>query len=281
MDRAGKLQPIPASEQQYTTVDMSPDGRRLSVGVGGANNVQWAYDLERNQMTRLTTRFDVEGGVWTHDGLRVTYWSGTDIRSVAADGSGKEEVLISASVAAGRRLLPESWSQDGQTLSLSVYTPGKGSDVGLYSPSTKTLNLLVASRFDESGGRLSPDGKWLAFVSDESTRPEVYVRATDGSSGKHPVTSEGAEVVLWTTQGRELLYPSPKGLMAASFTAGPTPSFGKPVLLFHFNDELKNIRGATPSPDGKRFAVLLNKPLPPLTEIRVVTNWTLELARQR
>ena len=279
VDRQGKITPIPAAEQHYTTIDVSPDGHRLAVGVGGANNVQWAYDLERDRWTRLTFRFDVEGGVWTHKGSRVTYWTGSDVRSVAADGSGSEDVLIPASEAAGRRFFPESWSADDQLLSITVYTPGKGRDVALYSSRTKKVTMIVESRYDEYAGKLSPDGKWLAFTSNESTPPEVYVRPTEGSSAKVSVSGGGGVAVGWTTYGRELLYASPQGLMAVPFTAGPTPILGNPEVLFAFEGDLKDVRGGAPSPDGKRFALLIEKPRPPLTEIRVVTNWTQQPVR--
>ena len=281
VDRKGTITTPALADGHYFQIDMARDGRRLTLGKGGANNVQWAYDIERNQLTRLTLKLDVEKGIWTSDGSGVTYWSGIDLRTISADGSGSEQVLISAAEAAGRSIFPESWSDDGQALSVTVYTPGKGEDIALYSASDKTLKPIVVTRFDESGGRLSPDGKWLAFASNKSGRDQILVRAIDGSGGEFAVTGDTTDFVRWTKAGRELLYGSEKGLFAVPFTPGPTPVLGSPVRLFAIESELSQVIDMTPAPDGSRFAVLIRKPRPPLTEIRLITNWTDTLVRQR
>jgi serine/threonine-protein kinase len=274
IDRAGNVEPMPAERQRYLSIDMSHDGRRLAVQKGGANNVLFAYDIVRNQWTRLTFRRDIQAPVWKHDDSHVTYWSGADVRSVPADGSGAEEVLVSASQAAGRQVFPESWSGDGQTLSVTLFTPGKGTDVGLYSVREKRLTPIVESRFDEIGGQLSPDGRWLAYVSNESGREQVYVRAVEGSGGKLAVSSDGGASVRWTSNGRELVYANEKGVMAVSFTPGPQPSLGKPGVLFGPGAVTRFIDRLSPSPDGSRFAAVFEIPYPPIKEIRVVTNWS-------
>jgi eukaryotic-like serine/threonine-protein kinase len=281
VDRNGKITASGAAEGHYFQMDMSHDGKRLTLGIGGANNVQWTYDIARNQWSRLTVRLDVEQGVWTHNDSGVTYWSGVDLRTIAADGSRSEQVLVSAEQAAGRSIFPESWSGDGQMLSVGVYTPGKGYDIWLYSARDKKLKPIVETRFDEFGGRLSPDGKWLAFASTESGRPEIFVRAVDGSGAKYPVSPEPSDVVRWAKNGRELLYGTQKGVFAVAFTPGQTPGLGPPMRLFGWDVELGEVVGLAPAPDGSRFAMLNRKPRPPLTEIRLVTNWTETLLRQR
>jgi serine/threonine-protein kinase len=281
VDRKGKITPSGAADGHYFNLDMTRDGRRLTLGIGGANNVQWTYDIERRQFSRLTVRLDVEQGVWTNDGSGVTYWSGIDLRTIAADGSGREQVLISADKAAGRSIFPESWSDDGQTLSVTLYAPGKGQDIGLYLASDQQLKPIVATRFDEFSGRLSPDGKWLAFASTESGRAQIFVRAIDGSGAKFPVSADNASVVRWSKGGRELLFGGDKGLFAVAFTPGAEPRLGPPQQLFGWEGELREIIGMAAAPNGDRFAALIRKPRPPLTEIRFVTNWTEMLARQR
>jgi len=278
VDRKGNIQPIPAAEKNYFLIDISPDNRRLLLSVGGANNVLWAYDLERNQPTRLTFRLDPEFAAWSHDGKHVTYWSGTDVRSIAADGSGTEEVLIPASEAGARMLAPENWSADGQKLAVTITEPGKSDDVAVYSRRDKRLVPLADTRFDEFAGGLSPDGRWLAYVSDEAGREEVFVRATEGSGVKHQVSNAGGFFVRWTQQGRELLYGSGTGLMSASFTPGQPPRIGLPSLLID-GKSFDAAFALSPAADGQWFAVLFRKPSPPITEIRVVLNWAQDLAR--
>lgn len=283
VDRTGKLERIAAPERSYVDIQMSRDGKRLALIQTGANNVLWSYDLTTGQTKRLTHRFDAESPVWTPDSTRVTYWSGSEVRTVVADGNGADEVLIPAASIGSGAVLPQSWSPDGQWLSVEVSGAGKGYDVGLYSVRDKKLTTPFANRFDEYGSHISPDGKWLAFISEESTRPEVYVRAMDGSGGKVPVTNDGKDFVLWSAYGRELIVAGDNGIAAVAFTPGATPVLGKPAPLFGnaAKGSLDHVRGAVPAPDGASFIVLLATPMKPLTEISVVTNWAQTLAKVR
>ena len=280
IDREGNVQRMQAEPREYFMIDASHDDRRLAVTVGGANNVVYAYDIATAKFTRVTFRFDVEGAVWTHNDSRITYWSGTELRAASADASAPDEVLMSVSEVAGRHLNPVSSSADGQLITVTWLSPGKGRDVGIYSVRDDHLSPVLTSRFNEVEGYISPDGKWLAYVSDETGRPEAYVRAVDGSGRKLPVSSGGALRVRWSLRGRELLYApeDAPGVMAVPFRPGPTPALGKPFALFGRNAAaaLKDIRALSPAMDGSRFAALFRLPRPPLQEIRVVTNWTPE-----
>ena len=269
-----------AEPREYFVIDASRDGRRLALTVGGANNVVYSYDIATAKFTRVTLRFDVEGAVWTHNDSRITYWSGTELRAASADASAPDEVLMSASEVASRHLYPLSSSADGQLITVTWLTPGKGSDVGIYSVRDDRLNPILTSRFNEVQGYISPDGKWLVYISDENGQPEAYLRAVDGSGKKLPVSSGGALHVRWSLRGRELLYATEDApdVMAVPFAPGPTPTLGKPLALFGQNAAtvLKDLRALSPAPDGSRFATLFRIPRPPLKEIRVVTNWTPE-----
>ena len=105
------------------------------------------------------------------------------------------------------------------------------------------------------------------------------MRAIDGLGGRFPVSPEDSEPVRWSKFGRELLYGSPQGLFAVSFTPGAKPGIGPPVRLFGLEGELGAAVDLTSAPDGSRFAVLIRKPRPPLTEIRLITNWTETLKK--
>ena len=282
VSRSGEKGPRLSTERSFAQVEMSRDGSRLGLVVRGANNVLWSYDPARDQMTRVTFRFDIEAPAWTRDSAHLTYWTGSDVRTSRADGSGSEKVIIPATQLNGRAATPESWSEGDQTLAVSLGAP-RQSDVALYSVRDQKLKMFSATRFDEFGARFSPDGKWLAFVSDHSGRPEVFVQSVEGSDSKHQVSQNGSDTGRWTANGRELIISSQEGPMAVSFMPGPTPVTGTPALLFKWTsaDPDGNLRGLEPTPDGKRCAALYNNPLPPLTEIRVVTNWLPDLARVR
>jgi hypothetical protein len=279
IDRTGKTETLPIEPQSYISLSVSPNGRRLSLVRGGANNSLWAYDLERKQLSRVTFRFDMEAGVWSHDNLRLTYWSGTDLRSIAVDGSGAEEVLIPAAGRSDLTLYPAGWSADGQVLALSSYTLGKSIDIAVHR--NGKLVPVLDSRFNERVTSISPDGRWISYVSDETGRRELYVRDLSGAGVKYAVTSDGADDGWLTKLGRELGYVGSNGVFAVPFTPGTPPVFGKPERLATQISEadLSNIIFATPAPDGSRFAAIFHNPLPRLGEIRVVTNWAQQLAQ--
>jgi serine/threonine protein kinase/WD40 repeat protein len=280
LDRHGVFELIQAPEQHYFSVDVSPDGRMLLLGVGSANNSIWSYDIARNQPTRLTFRHDVVSATWDSDSSHVTYWSGTDLRSLATDGSGAEEVLIPASIAAGRVIRPHNWSADGRKLAVTVFTPGKGEDVALYLRGQAELFPISDSRYTEREARVSPDGEWLAYVSSESGRDEAYVRATDGSGTRVQVSNGGGGAIRWSGNGAELLWGGPAGATAASFTPGKPPRIGEPTLLIP-SKGLRGIVDLDTSATGQRFATVVSQEPPVLTEIRVVLNWTQALAGVR
>ncbi len=281
VDRQGKFERIAATERHYFIIDVSPDGRRLALGVGGANNYLMTYDLEQKTEARLTYRFDVQNAIWSHDGSAVTYWTGSDLRSIPVDGSGTENILVDSAQAANREIIPASWSEDGQRLAVTIYSPGKGDAVAVFSLADRKFHEVAATQFEEAAADLSPDGRWLAYISNESGREEVYLRAVDGSGVKIPVSSQGGFLAKWTQQGRELIFGGRAGLMAVPVLPGSPLQLGKPAPLLSgaTNDDFRNAIGMAPSPDGKRFAVLFDKLWPALTEIRVITNWAQELAK--
>jgi serine/threonine protein kinase/Tol biopolymer transport system component len=280
VDRLGNIEALPGQDRNFTDVRVSPDGKRLGALISGANNSLWAFDIGKSQPTRITSRYDIEQFAWSADGSRLTYWGGADLRSIRSDGSGGDEVLISAAEAAGRSIQPVKWSSDGQTLALTVHT-GKSNDIGTYSSSTKKLTMVVESRFDEEAADLSPDGRWLLYFSDENQtgRPVLFVRDLT-SSAKWPVPGDASQWAQWTKAGRELLYFA-RGMEAVPFTPGVPPVFGKPETLLPRvkPTDLENANLPSAAPDGSRFYASVAKPLPPVTEIKVVTNWAQDLAK--
>jgi Tol biopolymer transport system component len=279
VDRLGNFETLPGQERNFTNVRVSPDGKRLVVSITGANNSLWAFDIGGSQPTRITSRYDVEGFAWSADGSRVTYWTGADLRSIRSDGSGGDEVLISATDAAGFNIRPVKWSSDGKTLALTVHT-GKSLDIATYSPGGK-LKMVVESRFNEMAADLSPDGRWLLYFSDENQtgRPVLFVRDLT-SSAKWPVPGDASEWAQWTKAGRELAFIA-KGMQAVPFTPGSPPVFGKSETLLPRVKpaDLENANLPAAAPDGSRFFASIVKPLPPVTEINVVTNWAQDLAK--
>jgi eukaryotic-like serine/threonine-protein kinase len=278
--RSGRTEVIPIETQSFTNAQVSPDGRRLSLLRGGANNSLWTYDLERKQLSRVTFRFDVEDGVWSHDSRRLTYWSGVDLRSIAVDGNGREDILVSETDAIPHGALhPVAWSAADRLLVLTAHALGKSMDVVILRDGK--IVPVLDSRFNERAVALTPDGRWLAYASDETSRQELYVRDLADGGRKYGVTADGTDG-WFTKQGRELIYVGRKGPFAMTFTPGTPPTFGKPEPLLKpaGNSDLDNILSGSPAPDGGRIVAVYEKSLPPLTEIRVVANWARQLVER-
>ena len=214
---------------------VSPDGRFLARSRNDAvrgNPDIWVDDLERGSTLRLTTsaEFDVMP-VWSPDGTQVAYRAGTfdkpTIGFAASDGSGVKRTMACPKSPCE----PSDWSPDGRFLVLTVdrrdvWTMPVGSE-GQAQP-------LLAESFTERDARISPDGRWIAYVSDETGRPEVSVRSLTGPARRFVVSSGGGDQPVWRRDGAELFFAGPEGrLFAVSVRPGPNAglSFGAATKL--------------------------------------------------
>jgi serine/threonine protein kinase len=293
VDRQGKEEPLAAPPNIYGDYfKISPDGTRVAVTIraGGKQDI-WIRDLVRETTTRLTFEESDDPydsvPIWTPDGRRIIFsfpreqgrWS---IFWKAADGSGKVEKLASVQ---GRDTWPWSISSDGKTLFVGEAGGESEADIGmLLMEGDHTPKLLLKEKYNESSPQISPDGKWLAYESDESGKYEIYVRAFPDveSGGRWQVSTSGGEFPLWSPNGRELFYRGPDAIMAVSVEAKPIFKLGTPKSLF----PNKYVGQFDISPDGKRFLMLKqaaaadekSKAETP-RKIVVVLNWFEELKR--
>ncbi len=265
VDRQGKAEPIPAPPHAYLSPQLSPDGQRIAVTVGGAGpdapGDVWVYDLARGALTRLTFQGRNQFPHWTPDGKRVTFLSivqgKNNVAWTPADGSGAAETL--ASVTQGGR--PYSWSPDGKLLLYNAGTRGAGNIWVLPLEGQRKPAPYLETQFSVFGAQFSPDGRWVAYVSTESNLEQVYVQAAPGldgkprAGGKWQVSTTDGREPRWARGGRELLYRSrqPGGqVMAVDIEPGPTFRAGVPKLLF---EDRYGQGGWDVSADGKRFLV--------------------------
>ncbi len=274
IDRAGKAEAIFEETTFIQAVAASPDGTRLALNVGGANDAIWVYELERKTMTRLSFRSgDARAPFWTPDGRAIVY--GTTIpngvASVAADGSGKEEMLFESE----NETQAGAWSPDGRTLIYQENVPGAGFDLWVLARQGGTREPFLATRFNERQPSFSPDGRWVAYTSTESGRDEVYVRPFPGPGGKWSVSTSGGSLPLWSRDGREIFYRRGSAVMAVPVRAGEAFAVGAPRLLFDGPYLAYSVL-----PDKQRFVVVeRHKPGLP-QHVNTVLNWFVEL-RQR
>jgi serine/threonine-protein kinase len=295
VDRTGRVEPAALPPQAYSFPSLSPDGRRLAVQVedGGRSDI-WIHRFADGAATRLAVEGLNSRPAWTPDGQHVTFSirRGEDrllIRQTV-DGTAPGE-----SIASSRRtdLWAGSWTPDGQALAFVDAAPTDISDIKLFRRSTGTVEPLVAGPATERGPSFSPDGRWLAYESNESGlygRYEVYVRPFPASGVPRQISTNGGGLVRWSSDGREVFFMLARRLYAVPIRTVPTLQVGAPRLLFELPFEPITFGptgggvGPPPwdvTPDGQRFIFV--KPgddeLAP-RRIHIVENWFEELKRR-
>jgi serine/threonine-protein kinase len=281
VDRAGRHVVRLDETQSVGAPAFSPDGARVALTLfrGGAYGVG-VYDLARRLLTPVALTGDNSDAAWTRDGDRVVFISnaagGYSYYSAAADGSGTPEPLFSSEQGYGATA--PAWSPDGRHM-LYVKSGGKtGYDIwDLPSGAQAEPKALIATASNESNPVFSPDGRFIAYTTDESGRPEVYVRPFPDVNSRRWLLSSG-RAVRWSRDGTEILYLTPKGLMKVPVTPArgeAPPSFGQPSLTL----PLEGINSFDLSPDGKTIAIERVPIEKAAREIHVVVNWHEELKR--
>jgi len=194
-----------------------------------------------------------------------------------ADGSTAPEMLRDSGE---RAEAPESWSAGGVLAFTRIETTGQ--DIWVIDvEGERKARPFLATRFNEFHPRFSPDGKWMAYVSDESGRTEVYVRPFPGPGQKFVVSSDGGMEPRWRGDGRELFYRMGDSIITVDVTAGPILSFSLPRVLFKgsYVPSVTNYSTWDVMPDGQGF-VLIQALAQPRTSISLVQNWFQELRKK-
>jgi serine/threonine-protein kinase len=287
VDRQGKEEVLAVEPHDYGWLRFSPDGTRLAVGVMHPQNQDiYIYDLRREILSRLTFHPASDRyPLWTRDGLRVVFASRRDgaifnLYWKAADGTGQVERLTTFPYLQ----IPRSLSPDGTKMLITERNPGSNLDISVLSlKDEQTSSPLIQTPFVESHPSVSPDGRWIAYFSDESGQDEVYVRPFPNvDQGKWQVSSDGGTEPLWIPDGRGLFYRDGQKMMKVFIEAKPTFTHGKPEVLFELDGRyLIRAPGQNHdiSPDGLRFLMITEgeqtKTAP--AAINVVLNWFEEL----
>ena len=251
----GLATPLSKTVREYSDPRVSPDGRRLALHLQEEGNDVWALDLARDSLTRLTFEPDEdETPAWSPDGKWIAFAAtrGGERRVIRrpADGSGAEEVLWTLSDHAH----VTDWSPDGRSLLVDVYRTKSSTDIVRLDLAEKpTPRPFLETPFDESSGRISPDGRWIAYRSNESGRDEIYLQPFPNGGGKVSISNGGGVQPVWARDGRALYFRSDTDLMVARLGAAPAPAFQPSVAVF--KDRFARPQGAAHTtydvfPDG-------------------------------
>jgi eukaryotic-like serine/threonine-protein kinase len=285
VSRNGTEQVLAAPPHSYLFPHLSPDGRRVAVSIIEQESQTWLYDLSRETLSRFTFEGSQNyNSVWTPDGKRVAFESNNsgvpNIFWQLADGSGGlERLTTSPNINA-----PVSWSPDGQLLAFGEVITATGQNIWILRMNDRKVFSLHKTGFNENEARFSPDGRWLAYVSDESGRVEVYVQPYPGQGGKWQISTEGGTEPVWNRNGRELFYRSGDKMMAVDVSTQPGFAASTPRMLFEGRYEHPPVplHNFDVSPDGQHFLMLkpVDQEQAAPTQINVVLNWFEELKQK-
>jgi len=300
VDRRGIETPIKAPTRPYGVARLSPDGTRVAVDIRSPGSDIWIWDLERETLTPLTVDPAVDlAPVWTQDSRRII-WSSSrgggnpNLYVQSADGTGPVERLTTNDFAQ----FATAVTPDGSRVIL--FTPNAASGIGSLAavdmftapldPRGQPTVPLLQSKAQKLAAEISPDGRWLAYQSDESGRHEVFVRPfPDLESGRWQVSTAGGTRPAWSRQAGELFYLDGNGQLTAvrSQSSGTTFISGKPAKILNekyvagSTTRGYDLRSYNVSADGQRFLMLKEtagaSTSPPLPTMIVVLNWIEEL----
>jgi eukaryotic-like serine/threonine-protein kinase len=276
VDRTGRARPLTDTRRAYSTMSLSPDGRRLALTIESANDQVWVYELDRGTLTPQTLRWNNNTPIWTPDGRRLTFSSTPDgpanVYWQPADRSGAPEKLT----AGADWQFPVAWSPDGKTLLFTDNAPPMAGLFALPMEGDRTPRLLLRGPF-VGDAQLSPDGRWLAYRSVESGRQEVQVTAFPRGVGRWPVSTDGGSNPVWARSGRELFYRNGDRMMAVTVTSGQTFAASKPRFLFEAKSPPDPLLSYAVTADGEFLMIEAGESEAPATQIDVVLEWLREV----
>jgi eukaryotic-like serine/threonine-protein kinase len=279
LDRTGKSTNIAEGVKPYSSPAISPDGKRIALTLEGSSFDVWVYDLERDAFTKSSFGADDYEPFWSPDGKMLAYTSSK---------SGNMQVYVKHGVVQGDETMVTDgtefrtlfgWTPDGRELIVSRENKETGADIyavavgGDHKP-----RPLVVAPFNQGEASVSPDGKWLAYVSDESGQPEVFVQAMNDPNIRAQISSEGGRAPRWARSGNELFFRAQDGLMSVKFVPGTTLNPAKPVKLF---EDKRHWSGYDVAADGRFVVAVEADDKATGSQLNVILHWFEELKQSQ
>lgn len=284
-DRSGKqVGSVAGPPGAIANPGLSPDGRRVAfdqTDIDGRHQTIWIHELANNALTRLTFTPGLnQDPVWSPDGKRIAYTSSQAINfhiyQKNADGSGSEQQMADLGV---NQENPWDWSRDGRYLLLR-----KETELWLMSATDQQPKPFLQSQSSVRNAKFSPDGRWVAYSSNETGNWEVYVSAFPNASSKWQVSRGGGEEPRWRRDGKELFYLSGDGKMTAvAIGTGSNFEAGPPLTLFqtHRRQPISAMDVFTydVTADGQRFLINSKLDEPNAAPLSIILNWASEMPK--
>jgi serine/threonine-protein kinase len=306
VDRDGRTRTIVPERGAFAHPRFSPDGASLAVTMEGENGHDiWIFDLRRGTRTRLTAGGENHYPVWAPDSTTLAFQAadamgpslftrpvgGGTATSLVTRSASEANAALSNAVAGllpgtlpqlggTNPHVPASWSKDG-SLAFDEQKPSAERDIWI-APKDGSPAPFLLTPFDESSPALSPNGKWLAYVSDESGRSDVYVQPYPGPGGKWAISEAGGADPLWSPSGDELFYRQGDRLMVVDVQFTPEFRAGRPRQLLEWPQEAgASSRNFDISPDGRSFVMVRTDEGGVQDQLRVVLNWLQDLTSRK
>jgi serine/threonine-protein kinase len=282
VDREGRPQPAVPEKRRYRGVSLSPDGRSLATAILGESLDLWTFSLGQGTLSRLTSGPRTEfHPLWSRDGRSVLFVLDRppfEIHRIGVGGSAEGEPLWEAEL----DTIPTGLSPDGRHVVYTLTEPDTGKNVWVAPlDGSAPPRPLRASPYEEDFGTFSPDGRWIAYQSDETGRPEIYVEAFPGPGERHQISADGGAEPLWTQGSGEIFYRHGEEMRVVPTRTGSRFDFEPSRALFtlSFDNMGNSARNYDVMPDGQRIVAVRVPDLDAPRRIDIVTHWLDELKR--
>jgi Tol biopolymer transport system component len=289
VDRSGRTEPVTTRTAAYSSPRLSPDGTRIAVTVYAPDGTPdvWVHELKRGSLSRLTLSGLNTSGVWSPDGKFMAFTSRREGDRVyqpwimATDGGSVRPLGIGEVPG-----WPTSWSARDGWLAFTHVSPSTSRDVmAVAVAGGHETRAVVETSYEEMSGAFSPDGRWIAFMSNESGRFEIYVQAFPSTRRKWQVSVDGGGEPVWSRDGRELYFREGKRVMAAPIApgSGGDLQIGSSVPLFEGDFEFNHTGGLANfdvGPLPRDFLMVQATGGSAAPRLTVALNWFGEVARR-
>jgi serine/threonine protein kinase len=286
-DRTGKSAGTVGMPGSYGNVRLSPDGRRVvtdQTDPDGRKIDIWIQQPAQGTARRLT--FDPEADqspLWSPDGKQILFSSNhkasLQLILKSVDGSGPEELVADPGASASVGVNNWDWSRDGKYILF-----GKGNELWYLSWPQRVAKPLLQAKWTVRHAQFSPDGRWIAYTSNETGKMEIYVSPFPSGNGKWQVSSAGGQEPRWRQDGKELFYVSADGkMMAVAVTSGASFEAGPPVALFQTHRRQRvstqDVFSYDLSGDGQRFLIITKVDEANAAPLSILLNWASEMEK--